>query len=62
MNGEREYRPRRVLAAVNHYLVIFLFVAFVISCCLMLFVNTLTRTLGKEGAEEFFRTVVMPVP
>ena len=22
----------------------------------------LTRTLGKEGAEEFFRTVVMPVP
>ena len=52
MNGERGYRPRRVLAAVNHYLVIFLFVAFVISCCLMLFVTTLTRTLGIVLTEE----------
>ena len=52
MNGASEYRPRRILAAVNHYLVIFLFVAFVISCCLMVFVTTLTRTLGIVLTEE----------
>ena len=56
MNGERGYRPRRMLAAVNHYLVIFLFVAFVISCCLMLFVTTLTRTLGIVLTEDMIAT------
>ena len=56
MSEERGYRPSRILAAVNHYLVIFLFVAFVISCCLMLFVTTLTRTLGIVVTEDMIAT------
>lgn len=37
---------KSVLKALNHYLVFFLIVAFVITCCIMLFVSTLSDTLG----------------
>lgn len=46
-----KYRPRRILASLNHYLFIFLFVAFVISCSIMLFVSTLTETMGLTLTE-----------
>ena len=42
----------RFLSALNHYAVIFLFIAFVISCCMMLFVSTLTESLGVTLTEE----------
>jgi len=42
----------RFLSALNHYAVIFLFIAFVISCCMMLFVSTLTESLGITLTEE----------
>ena len=38
--------------ALNHYFVFFLLVAFVITCCTMLFVSVLTDTLGVELTEE----------
>ena len=37
---------KSVLKALNHYFVFFLLVAFVITCCTMLFVSILTNTLG----------------
>jgi len=42
----------KVLLALNHYLVFFLLAAFLITCCTMLFVTVLTRTLGITLTEE----------
>lgn len=39
----RKYK--QILRAVNHYLVFFLIVAFVVSCCMMLFVTVLADTM-----------------
>ena len=39
---------RRVLKALNHYLIIFLFVAFLISCCMMLFVTAFSGSLDVD--------------
>lgn len=37
---------RKILRAVNNYLVFFLVVAFVVTCCMMLFVRTMADTMG----------------
>lgn len=37
---------RSILKWINHYFIFFLLVAFVITCCTMLFVSTLSDTLG----------------
>ena len=37
---------KQVLRAINNYLVFFLIVAFVVSCCMMLFVRVLADTMG----------------
>ena len=37
---------RSVLKAINNYLIFFLVVAFVVTCCMMLFVSTLANTMG----------------
>ena len=37
---------KRTLRALNNYLVFFLMVAFVVSCCMMLFVKTLAGSMG----------------
>ena len=37
---------RRVLKAVNNYLMFFLLTAFLVTCCIMLFTRLLTRSLG----------------
>ena len=37
---------KQVMRAVNHYIVFFLLVAFVVSCCMMVFVRTLANTMG----------------
>ena len=43
---------RTVLRWLNHYFVFFLLVAFVITCCTMLFVSTLARSLSVTLTEE----------
>ena len=43
---------RGVLKAINNYLVFFLVVAFVVTCCMMLFVSTLADTMGIIFDEE----------
>lgn len=42
----------RVLRAVSRFITVFLMVAFVITCCLMLFVTTLQDTLGYRFTQE----------
>lgn len=37
---------RRILRGINNYVVFFLVVAFVVTCCMLLFVSTLTDSLG----------------
>ncbi|MBQ2818757.1 MAG: HAMP domain-containing histidine kinase [Clostridia bacterium] len=49
---KKEGRYHSILKAVNHYIVIFLLVAFVITCCTMLFVSVLSDSLGFEFTEQ----------
>lgn len=42
---------RQILQALYHYIVFFLLVAFVITCCVSLFVTTLADTMGVEFNE-----------
>ena len=41
----KNWKYKQILRAVNHYLVFFLIVAFVVSCCMMLFVTVLADTM-----------------
>ena len=47
---------RGILRLINHYCIFFLVVAFVITCCTMLFVSTLERTLGITLTEDNIKT------
>ena len=46
---------KNILRALNHYFTFFLLVAFVITCCLMLFVTTLSESLGITLTSENLR-------
>ena len=43
---------KRFWKAVNNYAVFFLTVAFAVSCCMMLFLSTLAKTMGIEFTES----------
>ena len=43
---------KQVMRAINNYVVFFLIVAFVVSCCMMLFVNVLADTMGLVFTRE----------
>ena len=43
---------KQVLRAVNNYVVFFLLVAFVVTCCMTLFVKTLANSMGLEFTSE----------
>ena len=43
---------RPILRTVNNYVVFFLVVAFAVTCCMLLFVNTLADTMGLTFTEE----------
>lgn len=45
-------KVRRVLRSVNRYLVFFLLMSFIITCSMMLFVTTLTSTMGITFTSE----------
>ena len=47
---------KRFLRGVNHYLVFFLIVAFLVTCCIMLFANALIDSLGVTLTEENLAT------
>ena len=48
----RDRRVGRILRAVSHYAVFFLFMAFVITCCMMLFITTMSRTMDLTLTSE----------
>lgn len=52
----RKSRYGKVLRSLNYALVIFLLVAFVTTCCMLLFLNTLSHSLGIEFTHEHIRT------
>ena len=43
---------RGILRAINNYGVFFVTVGFAVSCCMMLFLNTLAKTMGIEFTED----------
>ena len=43
---------RQVLRIINHYVVFFLLVAFVVTCCMMLFIRTMSRTMDLTFTSE----------
>ena len=49
---KRMKRLKSVLKWINHYLVFFMIVAFIITCCTMLFVSTLRDSLGIVLTDE----------
>ena len=48
----KKQRFRSMLKAINNYVVFFLTVAFAVSCCMMLFVSTLSDSMGLVFNEE----------
>lgn len=48
----KKLTTRQVLRAINNYVVFFLVVAFVVTCCMLLFVNILADTMGLTFTEE----------
>lgn len=52
MSGEnKERRVRRALSSVWRYFVYFLLMSFVITCCMLLFLNTMSSTVGVALSE-----------
>lgn len=48
----KQERFRRVIKALNRYLTFFLLMAFLITCCTMLFVSTMSETMNVTFTEE----------
>lgn len=54
MRDEKNFR--NILRAVNHFIVFFLLVAFVISCCMILFVKIMSESAGLVLTEDNITT------
>ena len=48
----RKYRNRPFFRALQNYVTFFLLVAFIVSCCMMLFVQTLANSMGLVFTKE----------
>ena len=53
MSGKEKRRRRYWLFALRRYLTFFVLMAFVITCCMLLFLNTMTRATGLELSQEY---------
>lgn len=49
---KKENQTKKILKLINNYLVFFMFVAFVITCCTMLFVSIMSSTLDVTLTDE----------
>ncbi len=49
---KKEKKAKKLIKTISNFFIFFLLVAFVITCCLMLFVSTLQTTLGHEFTGE----------
>ncbi len=50
---------KKILLSIYHYFCFFLVMAFVITCCTMLFVSTMTQTMGITLTEENINTAAI---
>lgn len=50
--NKRERLFRRIIRLISHFFVFFLLIAFVISCCIMLFTKILQNTVGHTFTQE----------
>ena len=48
----KQWKYKQILRAVNNYVVFFVMVAFVVSCCMMVFVSTLADSMGLVFTKE----------
>lgn len=53
MSGKEKRRRRNWLFALRRYLTFFVLMAFVITCCMLLFLNTITRATGLEFSQAY---------
>lgn len=52
-NNEKKKRSIRWLFSLRRYIIFFLLMAFIISCCMILFLNMMTRSTGLELTQEY---------
>ncbi len=48
----KKITAKKILLSLYHYFCFFLLMAFLISCCMLLFLNTMSRSMGIELSEE----------
>ena len=48
----KKYRNHPFFRALQNYVTFFLLVAFIVTCCMMLFVSVLAETMGLEFTKE----------
>ena len=53
MSGKEKRRRRNWLFSLRRYLTFFVLMAFVITCCMLLFLNTMTRATGLELSQAY---------
>ena len=53
MSGKEKQRRRHWLFSLRRYLTFFVLMAFIITCCMLLFLNTMTRATGLELSQEY---------
>ena len=53
MSGKEKRRRRYWLFSLRRYLTFFVLMAFIITCCMLLFLNTMTRATGLELSQEY---------
>ena len=49
MNNDNKYR--RLISTISSFFAFFLLAAFVTTCCIMLFVSTLQKSIGRDFTE-----------
>lgn len=52
-SNEKKKRSIRWLFSLRRYIIFFLLMAFIISCCMILFLNMMTRSTGLELTQEY---------
>lgn len=53
MSGKEKRRRRNWLFSLRRYLTFFVLMAFIITCCMLLFLNTMTRATGLELSQAY---------
>ncbi len=59
MTAARKKTVRRILLSLYHYFCFFLLMAFLISCCMILFLSIMTDTMSITLTEEHIRTAAV---